>query len=806
MPGRSDFSYALRTLAKSPAFTSAVVLSLALGIGANAAIFSVINGILFHPAGARNPEKLIAPRVSYKKLNLDRISMSATDFADIRDSRQTFSKAAMADLDGFNYTGGDSPERLEGALVTWQWFDVFGSTPLLGRGFHREEDQPGANHVAVLSYGTWRRLFGGDRDIAGRTIELNRTPYRVIGVMSSDFRWPSEADIWIPIGLPPQEYGPDNRFNEGYFVVARLAPGVGYARAASVVAGLSKRVLDQIPYARGSQWSIVIEPLTEYTAGDLRKPIFILLGAVVFVLLIACSNIAGLMLVRATARARELAIRTALGASRADLICQALAEATLLSILGTALGFAVAFGILRTLLSLARVQLSAELVIHIDGHVLAFTACAGLLSALVFGLVPAWHVSQLGQHYDQLKEGGRSETEGHHRQTLRSALVVGQIALALVLLVGAGLLLKTLANLRNVNTGFDGRGVMTASVALPATKYSDADRQTAFFHAVLDNLKETPGLVSAAAVSAVPFSGGDPTASFGIEGRIVPPGDPGFHGSARYASPEYFKTLKIPLLAGRYFNDSDRRDGQAVAIIDADLARRYWPNQDPIGHRLRRNSRQPWATIVGIVGHVKQSSLAADSGRGAYYFCLYQQPEQEAFLVARGATSTSELGQAIRKAVRSVDPAQAVFDLKTMQERIALALGPQQFASRILMVFAAAALLLAAIGLYGVISYNVTRRTREIGIRTALGAERTRILALVMGQAVRLVSIALLAGFLAAAVLGRLVSSQLFQVSPADPETFAISALVLAAAAVLATFIPAWRAARVDPITALRNE
>jgi predicted permease len=803
---KSDLLYTLRGLAKSPGFTLAVALSLALGIGANAAIFSVINGLLFHPTGTNNPETLVAPRVSYKTLNLNKISMSATDFADIRDNGQTFSKAAMADFNGFNYTGGDSPERLQGALVTWQWFDVFGSNALFGRTFRAEEDQPGANHVAVLSFRTWKRLFGSDRAILGRTIELNKTPYRVIGIMPSDFRWPSEADIWVPIGLPPQAYGLDNRFNENYFVVARLASDVSYMRAVSAVKRLSKRVLDEVPFARGSQWSMVIEPLTEYAAGDLKKPAFILLCAVAFVLLIACSNIAGLMLVRSTARARELAIRMALGASRLDLISQALIETSLLTLAGTVLGFAAAFGILRALLSLARVQLATELVIHIDGHVLAFTVGAGFVSALIFGLMPTWHVSRLGQHYDQLKEGGRSDTEGHHRQTLRSVLVAGQIALALVLLFGAGLLLKTLVKLRNVNAGFDGRGVLTASVALPVTQYSGAEKQIAFLHAVLEHLKRTPQVVSAAAVNSVPFSGGDPTASFGIEGRVVPLGDPGFHGSARSASPEYFKALKVPLLAGRYFNDSDRKDGQPVAIIDADLARRYWPNQNPIGQRLRRGTRQPWATIVGIVGHVKQTSLAADAGRGAYYFCLYQQPGPEMILVARGASSAVSINEAIRNAVRAVDPAQAVFDVKTMLERIALALGPQQFAARILIVFAAAALVLAAIGLYGVISYNVTRRTREIGIRTALGAERTRIIALVMGHALRLVSIGLLAGFIAAAVLGRFASSQLFQVSPADPEIFAITAFVLAVVAMLATFMPAWRASRVDPITALRDE
>lgn len=569
---------------------------------------------------------------------------------------------------------------------------------------------------------------------------------------------------------------------------------------------LSNRILDQVPYARATQWSMVIEPFTEYSSGDLRTPMLILLGAVGLVLLIACSNVAGLMLVRGTGRARELAIRTALGASRGALIRQALAETSLLAIAGTALGLAAAYWILDGLVSLAHTQLSSGMLVRIDGHVLAFTVAAGVFSAILFGLVPAWHISRLGQHYDQLKEGGRSDTEGHHRARLRSTLVVGQIALALVLLVGTGLLLKTLAHLHDINAGFDPRQVVTASVALPLPGYKSPEKQTAFLRMALATLSQTPGVVSASAANIVPFAGGDPTASFAIEGRIVSPGNPGPHGSDRYATPDYFKTLRIPLLAGRYFNDADRKGSRPVAIIDIDLARKYWPNQNPIGQRLRRSMNAPWTTIVGIVGHVKQTSLAADSGRGAYYFPMYQQPREELFLLARGRLSSAQLANAIRNAVRTADPSQAVFDVKSMQERIALALGPQRFAARLLIAFAAAALFLAAIGLYGVISYSVTRRTREIGIRAALGASRASILGMVIRQAMLLVLAGVVAGCIAAAFLARLASSQLFQVSPSDPETFAVTACILGVTGLIAVSIPAWRATRVDPLTALRNE
>ena len=546
-----------------------------------------------------------------------------------------------------------------------------------------------------------------------------------------------------------------------------------------------------------------IEPFTEYAAGSLKRPIILLLGAVALVLLIACSNIAGLLLVRGTTRMRELAIRTALGASRRNLIGQALTEAFLLGAAGTVLGLLLAFAILNGLLALAEKQLATMLVVQVDRHVLAFAVGAGVVSAILFGLAPAWNTSRLGQSYDQLKEGSRSQTEGQHRQTLRSALVAGQIALALVLLVGAGLLFQTLGNLRSVQAGFDPRSTLTASLSLPSPEYKDQDKQAAFYRTVLDHLVQTPGITAAAAVNVVPFTG-DPTASFSIEGRPTAPGDPGFHGSSRYASPDYFRALKIPLVAGRVFNDGDSARAEPVAIIDTALAKRYWPNQNPLGHRLKRGD--VWARIVGIVGHVKQSSLAADSGRGAYYFPLYQQPRTDTFLVVRGPVAETQLAHAIREAVHSADPAEAVFDFASMQQRISNALGPQEFAARLLVIFAASALLLAVLGLYGVISYSVTRRTREIGIRSALGAERSSILALIIGQAMRLVGFGILIGIVAAALLGRLAAAQLFGVSPLDPATFAATAIMLGIAGLIASAVPAWRAVRVDPVIALRNE
>ncbi len=809
-----DLHYAWRMLRKSPGFTCAAVLSLALGIGGNAAMFSIVNGLFLHPPGIVRPAEVVAPQVTYRKLNLINIGMSATDFADIRRSTQVFATAAMQEMSGFNYTGGDSPERLVGADVTWQWFEVFDAAPLLGRTFRSEEDQPGANQVAVLSYDTWQRLFGGDRGAVGRTLELNRKPYRIIGVMPADFHWPAQAALWTPLGLPADAFAPANRFNENYNVVARLRPGISYPAAVSFMKILTRRLEDADPqtgnFGRRAEWSIGMEPFTEYTSGNVAKPMLILLCAVAFVLLIACSNIAGLMLVRATGRARELAIRMSLGATRGDLIKQAFAESLTLSFVGTGLGLLAAEGLLKVMVSLAPPQLVSGVTIEMDGYVLLFAVGAGLVTAFLFGLAPAWHMSRLGQKYERLKEGGRSNTEGQQRQTLRTGLVVAQVALALVLLFGAGLFIKSLGRLRNVDSGFRPHGIVSASVALPDAQYHEQDKQAAFYRAVLEKLANSPGVQSAAVVAPLPFSGDDSSASFTIEGRVAAPGDPGPHGGIRVVGGRYFETMGIKLIAGRYFSDADRKDSLPVAVIDENLARQYWPGQDPIGKHLRHNSTsEPWSTIVGVVGHVKHSQLAADSGKGVYYFPIFQSAgsgSENVFFIARGAAHSAPLGDAIRRAVQSVDPKQAVFDLKTMDERIALALGPQQFAVSLLSAFAGAALLLAALGLYGVINYNVAQRTREIGLRAALGAQSPQILRMVIGQGMRLVGIGAALGFLAASALAQLISAQLFQVSSVDPATFALSGLVLGATALLAAYIPAWRATRVDPMTALRDE
>jgi predicted permease len=803
-----DLKYGLRMLAKNPGFTAVAMLTLALGIGANAVIFSVINGLFLHPAGIADPARVFTIRVKYQKLNLPSIVISAPDFKDVRDSRQIFSSTAAEYEEGLNYLAPNGPERLMAAKVTWEWFNVFGVRPLLGRVFHPEEDQPNANQVAVLAYDTWQRRFGGDPSIVGKSIQLNHQDYRIVGVMGPDFDWPRRAEVWLPLGLAPNDYAPDNYFNESFFVVARARPDVPPSKAEAFVQVLTERLVVAHPestYARDSGWGIFAVPFTEYGAGALRKPMLILLGAVGFVLLIACSNIGGLILARASARTREFAIRVALGAQRRDLLRQALTESFLLTAGGALLGVVGAYGGLDTLLRLAPGRLPPSPFIGIDGHVLLFCVALSFLTAIFLGVVPIGHVFSQEQS-GVLKEEGRFVTASQSRQRLRELLVVGQVALALVLSVGAGLLLKSLTRLAQVDPGFNPAGVMTASVQLPEGQYNTDEKQAAFYRAVDERLAALPGVSTAAIAVALPFSGFTPSSSFSIEGRPSGPGDPGPHSDLSWITPGYFQAMGIPLLRGRYFTDQDRLGAPPVVMIDENLARQYWPHQDPIGRHLRRGSRSPWATIVGLVGHTMQSALVGDSGKGVCFYPLFQQPVSQAFLIVKTHTDAAQMGNSIRAAVESVDPGQPVANLETMEQYVAGSLGPQRIAVSLLAIFSLLALFLATLGLYGVISFNVTQRTHEIGIRMALGAGRGQVWRLVLAQGMRPALVGVLAGALAAAFVVRYLQSQLFEVSAFDPMTFLLASLVLLAAALLACSVPARRATKVDPMVALRYE
>jgi predicted permease len=813
-----DFRYATRMLLKNPGFAIVAVLTLALGIGANTAIFSAVNALLLHPSGIPHPEKLAAIRVRYEKLNLKNIMISAPDYTFVRDNKQLFASAAMQADGDFNYTGGDWPLRLRGSRVTWQWFDVFEAKPLLGRTFVPEEDQPNANQEVVLAYGAWKSIFGGDAGIIGRSIELNRQQYKVIGVMGPDFLWPNPTDLWAPLGLPPAEYAIDNIFNEGYVVVARLQPGVKLPNAEAFLDFITQQISDDPRtkgYPRDSGWGMFAMGFTEFVYGNLRTPLLILLGAVGFVLLIACSNVAGLLLARASGRAKEFSVRTALGASPWRLAGQTLTECLVLAAAGTVLGLAIAFGAVRALSALAPGNLAAGVAIPIDDYVLAFTVLLAAASAVVFGAAPAWQIARIDPQQN-LKQGRGTGGASRATHRFRDALVIGELALALVLLASAGVFLKSLAKLHEVEMGFRTHGLMTAALALPERTYDTPTKQIAFLRSALEHLAGSPGVASAAAAMPLPFSGFGGSASFAIEGRPAGPGDPGPHGDIRLVSTGYFETMGIQLIRGRTFTDQDREGSQAVAIIDQNLAREYWPNQDPVGRRIRNGPpKAPWRTIVGVVAPVRHSQVVGEesstegvegSSKGVYYYAISQEGNAAAFLIARTSGDPAALQSVIGAAVHAVDPGQPVSDVKSMDERIVTSLGPRRSAVALLTIFAVAALLLAAVGLFGLVRYNVAQRTQEIGVRMALGASRPDVLRMVLGDGLRLAFAGVGAGLLAAFALTRVLASLLYSVSATDPLTFAGMALLLVLAALFASWMPARRAMRVDPLVALRYE
>ena len=811
-----DLRYGLRTLRKNPGFTAIAVLTLALGIGANTAIFSVVNALFLHPPGVTHPEQVVVQRARYAKMGLMNIVVSLPDYARMRDSTKSFAVAAAEKGADFNYTGGEYPQDLQGALVTWQWFEVFGAKPILGRTFTAAEDQPNANHEVVLSYGAWERWFGSDPNAVGKAIQLNQQPYRIIGVMGRDFHWPNpKTELWAPLGEPLSAFAIDNTFNESYLAVARLQPGVTFAKANAYMDVLSHNYegnKDFERFATSSQWSMFLMPFADYVFGELRTPILILGGAVAFVLLIACANIAGLLLAKATGRSKELAVRAALGASRKRLIAQALAENSILGLLGVLAGLLLAQFALQALLFAAPKDLATGMTFPLDGYVLGFAALAGIAAVLIFGTLPAWHMLRVNPS-DALRESGRSLTGSRGRQNFRAWLVAGELALGLVLLAGTSVLLKSLARIGDVSPGFNPHGVMTAALSLPKQQYDTNDKQYAFFRAVLDRLRNTPGIKDTGAGYGIPFAGGNSSASFAIQGRVLTPGDPGPHGDIRIVTPGYFTSFGIPLLKGRIFTDDDRKGTEPVAVIDDNLAREYWSNENPIGQKIRTG--KDWATVVGIVGHIRFNTLvgeetsgssAQSSAKGAYYYPLYQSDAPFGFLLAKTNGSELSAQAAIREAVRSVDPNQPVSDVSAMDARIAESLGPQRFAANLLAVFAGLAILLAAVGLYGLISYSVAQRINEFGIRAALGARPGDVLTLVLKQGATLALIGAGAGVIAGIALMRALRSVLYGVSAADPLSFAGAVVLLMLVALLACYVPARRATKVDPMVALRYE
>ncbi len=805
-----DLKYAFRGLCKSPGFATVAVLTLAVGIGANTAIFSLMSQLLLRPAGIDDASRVVTVRTRHGKLNLDFFGASPVVLKDLQGSKQVFERAAVLDgnFGDVNYTGGGEPERLRGAGVSVEWFDVFGAKPMLGRVFTKEEDQPKQNRVVMLSHATWTRLFAADPRVIGRNMELNGTPHQIVGVMPERFRWPQEAELWVPAGLTPELFEPRNRFNTSVLAIARTRPGVSQQGANAWLGVLTDRVRNSnskgSSYARESDWSISAVPFTDYAAGDNKIAVLLLVGAVGFVLLIACSNIAGMMVARTSARSREIAVRSALGAGRGRLVRQLLSESLLLAMAGGAAAIALALYAVRILIALAPEKVAAGLDGHLDARVLVFCAAAALLSGVLFALAPAWRLLRMKQPTG-LASDGRSAAFGPMKQRLRSTLVVGETALALLLLVGAGLFLRSFSRLQKLNPGFDSRGVMTAFFTLPPLeKYKLAPGVIDFERTIVENLRADKQIRAVGIGHSLPLSGNNQAGNFEAEGHPIAPGGVAPHGDRRVITPGYLEALSVPLKQGRYFNDQDRLGTEPVVLIDDNLARQYWPGENPVGRHLRVG--QTWHTIVGVVGHVIHANLAADSGKGAYYFAMYQRWWPIASIVVKTSGDSASASDAIRRAVRAADPNQAVHTFMPMEDYVSRDLAARRFGMRLLAFFAVLALFLAAIGLYGVISYSVTQRRAEMGVRLALGATPGDVLQLVLGNGMRLGVLGAAIGIAVALAGAKFIESQLFQISPFDPLTISATAALLLAVVVLATYLPARRAMRVDPATSLRPE
>jgi putative ABC transport system permease protein len=806
----ADLRYGFRSLLKSPGFTAVAVIALALGIGANTAIFSVVNALLLKPLPYKDAERLVLIWHTYPKLNLDQASVSAPSYIEYRDMTGSFEQVATATSWSVNLTGVGEPERLQGARVSYNLFTTVGVQPIAGRGFLAEEDQPGKNRVAVLSYGLWQRRFGGDPGLVGQTITLDGNTYYVIGIMPKGFVFMIDVDLFTPIAFTPEQLAATNHGNEYLVCVARLNPGVAFGQAAAEMNTLA----DQLrPQFYGPNWGISVVPLREQLVGSFRTALFILLAAVGCVLLIACANVANLLLARASARHKEIAVRTALGAGRSRIVRQLLTESVLLASLGGAFGLVLAFVGIRLLVLGVPEDITGFLVgwkdIGINAPVLGFTLAVSMLTGVIFGLVPAFQASNPDLN-ESLKEGARGGTEGRHRNFVRSTLVVIEVVIAMVLLVCAGLLIRSFMRLQQVTPGFNPSNVLTMQLSLPRSKYGENQQIASFFEQVVQRVQALPGVSSAAVGNNLPMGNDNWNASFAVENLQVGPDEPSPHGDPHMISPDYFQAMGIPLLRGRFFTEGDSKDSLPVAIIDETLAGQYWPDQDPVGHRIAAFFDGPrgqlhWRQIVGVVGHVKQYGLDGKT-KVQYYFPQSQRPERDTYLIVRTTSESKGMTAAVRSAVESIDKDQPIYRVMTLEQIVSNSVVQKRFSMFLLGIFAAVALVLAAVGIYGVMSYAVTQRTHEIGIRMALGAQRKDVLALVVRQGMVMTLIGVGIGLAGAFAATRVMASLLFGVGAHDPLTFAAISLLLGGVALIASFIPAIRATKVDPMIALRYE
>jgi len=796
-----DVKYGIRMLRKSLGFTLVAVLTLALGISANTAIFSVVDALLLRPLPFRDPERLVV--VWGTRPEVGREEASLPDFADWRAQNETFESLAAGTTQNVTLTGQEEPERLIAGVMTDNFLPVLGVQPILGRSFLPEEDRPGGPRAAILSYGLWQRRFGGDRGVLSRTIMIDGQGYTIVGVAPAHMELPPGAELWVPLARDPAQAG---RRNDFLFVVGRLKPGVTIQQANADLNTIMARLEKEYPDTNTS-WRTEVITLQEQLVGQVRPALLVLLGAVGFVLLIACTNVANLLLARAAVREREVAVRAALGASRARLVQALLTESVLLGLLGGGLGVIAAFWGVDVLLGTASADLPPVNQVEINPRVLGFTALLSLLTGLLFGLAPALQLTRPDLN-EALKEGSRGTGTGTGRRNLRRLLVVSQMALSFVLLIGAGLTIRSLHRLMNVQPGFNREGLLTMQVPLSRTKYAERQQLSAVYERLLERLRGIPGVRTATLTNPVPLSGGMRFWSFRIAGRPAPAPEVQQDANILLVGGSYMEVMGIPKLQGRGFSPQDIQRPE-VAVISRAFARRYFSNQDPIGHRLTfgdpASPNAQWLTIVGVAEDVRHTALERETYPTIYvpYSAL---SAANMALVVRASGDPMALASTLRGVVREIDPEVAVYAVRTMDQVLGNALRQPRSAMVLLSIFALVALVLAGVGVYGVMAYLVEQRTHEFGIRMALGAQGGNILALVLREAILLAAFGLGAGLAGALVLTRYLGNLIFGVPPNDLLTFSLVGLVMVSMALIACLVPARRATRVDPVVALRYE
>src|SRR6266404_5353349 len=800
-----DARFALRILQKNPGFTAIVVITLSFGIGVNTAIFSLVDGILLRPLPYQQPDRLVRILNSQRQLGLETWGLSQANFTFLRDGNHSLEAVASYSTSGANLTGNGEPERVSLGTVSADFFKVLGIPPLLGRAFQAGEDTPGNNGVCVISYGFWQRRFGGDASIVGKSLELNSAASEVVGVMPVGFGFPRpDIDVWTPLAINPVRTAP-------YFLraIGRLAPGVSAPAAEAETTAVLWNYARQhpntsesrIPVDQGSALKTIVTPLKEAIVGRTEKPLLILLSAVGLVLLIACANVANLLLARATSRVKEIAMRFALGATPSRVARQLLTESLVLALIGAAGGVMLAWVGVRMLDRLPIDGIPRIEVVTVDGRILAFTAGIALLTGVLFGLMPALRAYRMGM-VAAMREGSRGGTSSRRSSRV---LVAAEFALSFVLLIGAGLLMKSFQRLQAVDIGFNPDKLLTMVVSLPPRKYTKPQQTVQFYESLLERMRSIPGVRAAGAATNIPFAGDSNNDAFIVEGHEPKPGDQGVQTNLLSITPGHLQAMQIPLLRGRDFQETDNGDSLSVAIVDETLVKMFWPDGDALGQKVETTGDMQWITIVGVVGAIKQDGFAEEA-EPHIYMPLEQSPELSAKLVLRTDVPSSAIIGAVRSEVSGLDPNIPVFSIRTMQDVMRLTVSSQRLTNLLLMSFSVLALVLAAVGIYGTMSLYVGSRRNEFGIRMALGAQPRGLIRLVLQEGLLLSAAGAATGLIGALLLTRTIASLLFHVSPTDPVIFTGVPLVLIAVAMIACFVPALRASRVDPIGALRCE